>query len=116
MWAHLKYEEGQYYKIHNDQILHHVNRPMGPRVLTAYFYLSDVEEGGGTAFPDLDLAVTPKRGRAILWPSVLNDEPFKIDERTDHEALPVLKGQKYGCNAWLHQGDFKTAMDNDCQI
>mmetsp|Transcript_2735 Transcript_2735/g.3990 ORF Transcript_2735/g.3990 Transcript_2735/m.3990 type:complete len:280 (+) Transcript_2735:322-1161(+) len=111
----LKYDQGQYYKSHNDFIPHHLNRPMGPRILTIYFYLSDVEEGGGTRFTRLDKTVTPKRGRAIIWPSVMNDNPFENDKRTDHEALPVSKGQKFGCNAWLHQSDFKDAYKNDCQ-
>ena len=35
----------------------------------------EVEEGGETNFPQLNISVTPKRGRAVLWPSVLNDEP-----------------------------------------
>lgn len=111
----LKYEEGQYYKAHSDFIDHHVTRPMGPRILTFYMYLNDTPEGGGTRFPNLGgLTVTPKRGRAVLWPSVLNEDPFTMDPRTDHEALPVIKGKKYGANAWLHLGDFKEAYAINC--
>jgi len=40
--------------------------------------------------------VTPKRGRALIWPSVLNEDPHKKDDRTEHEAMPVLKGEKFG--------------------
>jgi len=40
--------------------------------------------------------VMPKRGRALLWPSVLDEDPNTQDERTDHQALPVEKGIKYG--------------------
>jgi prolyl 4-hydroxylase len=47
-------------------------------------------------------------GQAILWPSVLDQDPSTMDQRTDHTALPVIKGVKYGVNAWLHQRDFKT--------
>ena len=35
-------------------------------------------------------------GKAILWPSVLADQPHEKDERTNHEALPVTSGEKYG--------------------
>ena len=80
----------------------------GPRILTFYMYLSDVEEGGETAFPKLKLSVKPKLGRAILWPSVRDDAPNQIDSRTYHEARPVLKGVKYGANSWFHLRDFQT--------
>jgi len=40
--------------------------------------------------------VQPKKGNALLWPSVLDKEPETKDGRTDHEALPVIKGIKYG--------------------
>jgi hypothetical protein len=54
----------------------------------------------GTKFNRLNITVTPKLGRALLWPSVLNDRPHHQDERTYHEALPVDVGVKYGANAW----------------
>jgi hypothetical protein len=74
------------------------------------FLLSnDVEAGGGTNFPELDLTVMPKRGRVLIWPSVLDDDPNEKDDRTDHQALPVEAGKKYGANAWLHMRDFKVS-------
>ena len=60
------------------------------------------------------MTVMPKRGRALVWPSVLNEDPMEWDERTMHEALPVEKGLKYGANAWYHQRDFKTPYLQDC--
>jgi prolyl 4-hydroxylase len=65
-------------------------------MLTLFLYLNDVEEGGETNFPKVDVTVQPKKGSALLWPSVLDEDPEKKDFRTDHEALPVLKGIKYG--------------------
>jgi hypothetical protein len=53
--------------------------------------LNDVEEGGETRFNQLNLDVKPRRGRAILWPSVLNEDPNVKDFRTEHEALAVTK-------------------------
>jgi prolyl 4-hydroxylase len=76
--------------------------------------LADVEKGGGTKFNKLDKVVMPKRGRAVIWPSVLDESPWDKDERTMHEALPVEAGRKYGANAWVHLGDFKTASDTFC--
>jgi len=56
----------------------------------------------GTNFPDLGITVQPKKGRALLWPSILNAEPMIQDSRTRHQALPVQKGLKFGANAWVH--------------
>ena len=104
----------QFYGQHNDYIEFQRERPCGVRILTFYIYLNDVEEGGGTRFSELDLTVTPKKGMAVLWPSVLNEDPDEIDRRTDHEALPVLKGVKYGANAWIHMRDFKGPNSIGC--
>ena len=90
------------------------NRQQGPRILTAYLYLNDVEEGGGTNFDQLGVTVMPKRGRAVLWPSVRDDATDRKERRTSHQALPVIKGIKYGANAWFHLRDFKTPNGNGC--
>lgn len=88
--------------------------PCGPRVYTMFLYLSDVEEGGHTRFPLLNISVQPKRGRAVLWPSTLSDDPVTQDERTQHVAEPVLRGLKYSVNLWLHLYDFKSANKIAC--
>jgi len=68
-------------------------------MLTLYLYLNDVENGGGTNFDQLDVTVMPKRGRALLWPSVLDSNPDVKDGRTTHQALPVGKDSlKFGAN------------------
>lgn len=110
----LRYEPGQYYREHHDYIEHHLQRPCGVRTLTLFLYLNDVEEGGGTRFNKLDLEVQPRRGGAVLWPSVLSDDPHKKDDRTMHEAMPVIKGVKYGANVWVHMNDFQDALLNNC--
>lgn len=103
----LRYDISQYYRAHNDYIPAHREMPCGARVLTLFLYLTDVEEGGQTSFPRLGLQVQPKRGRAVLWPSVLDELPEDCDERTEHIAEPVTRGMKYSINLWLHQHDFK---------
>jgi 2OG-Fe(II) oxygenase superfamily/ShK domain-like len=47
----LRYEVGQFYGTHHDFVPHHSDRSCGPRILTVFLYLNDVEEGGGTNFP-----------------------------------------------------------------
>jgi prolyl 4-hydroxylase len=111
----LQYEPGQYYRQHHDYIEHHKGLPCGVRILTLFIYLNDVEEGGGTKFNVLDITVQPKKGSAVLWPSVLDESPEDKDARTDHEALPVIKGVKYGANAWIHNRNYKEAYAHNCQ-
>lgn len=113
-WQLLKYEEGQFYRHHHDYVNFHTERSQGVRMLTVFLYLNTVEEGGGTRFTDLDITVEARRGRALLWPSVLNDKPSEKDRRTHHEALPVIKGIKYGANGWYHERDFKTPYGQGC--
>ena len=103
----LEYTPGQFYKTHHDYIPNQVKMPCGPRILTWFMYLSDVEEGGATNFPRLGIKNDPKLGRVILWPSVLDEDPTKIDSRTYHEAQPVVKGVKYAANSWFHLYDFQ---------
>ena len=98
--------------------------PQGPRVLTFFMYLNDPEAGGETRFPSIPspdgdpkgLTVSPKLGHAILWPSTLDAEPMAADERTDHEAMPVHAGIKYGANMWIHQFSFKPPSERGCQL
>lgn len=86
----------------------------GHRILTFFLYLSDVEEGGETKFNKLGLKVKPKRGRALIWPSVKNDNPSNWDPRTYHEAMPVIKGKKYAANHWIHLNDYETPNQWGC--
>ena len=70
---------------------------------TFFLYLSSVDEGGETSFPGLGLAVKPARGKALLWPSVYDDNLENIDQRTIHEAKPGESDSQsvYICNGFL---------------
>ncbi len=110
----LSYIPGQYYKDHHDWIPEQTFHPPGPRIITFFLYLNNVEEGGATRLTDLTgddggifLDIQPKKGMALVWPSALDIDPMKIDDRTFHEALAVTKGRKYGANAWFHLRKFK---------
>lgn len=112
----LRYEATQFYKLHMDYIPLHRKRPQGPRILTVFLYLNDVESGGGTNFPLLNnVTVQPVKGRAVVWPIVLNSMPLDVDPRTMHEALRVEKGVKYSVNSWLHQRNYKIPHKTMCQ-
>ncbi|XP_064549963.1 prolyl 4-hydroxylase subunit alpha-2 isoform X1 [Drosophila montana] len=69
------------------------------RLATGIYYLSNVEAGGGTAFPFLPLLVTPERGSLLFWYNLhRSGDP---DYRTKHAACPVLQGSKWIANVWI---------------
>ena len=110
----LRYQEGQFYREHHDQIAP-PDSAWGPRLFTFFMYLSDVSAGGETAFTRLGIEVAPRKGRAIVWPSVLSDDLRVTDERTYHEALPVVSGLKYAANFWIHLYDFQNFHARGCE-
>lgn len=57
----------------------------------------------------------PRKGRALVWPSVLSGDPYAVDSRTLHKAVTVRKGVKYAANFWLHMYDFQGPSRRGCQ-
>lgn len=109
----LRYETGQFYKQHHDQ-----NSPRasawGPRMFTVFMYIGDGYTGGETHFPKLNITVPAGKGRACVWTSILDSDPYQRDDRTDHESLPVASGIKYGVNYWIHMFPFRTLSGKGC--
>jgi len=114
----LRYESDQFFAIHSDYTPEDIHFKQGVRLLTFYVYLNDVEAGGGgTHFDQLNITVFPKRGRAVVWPLVLNENPHIKDERTSHQGLkPAKGGVKYGMATWYHMNDYKSADRLGCAI
>mmetsp|Transcript_31206 Transcript_31206/g.45471 ORF Transcript_31206/g.45471 Transcript_31206/m.45471 type:complete len:382 (+) Transcript_31206:160-1305(+) len=111
----VKYGYAESYGVHHDYRVHDSWKPAGPRVLSLFLCLSDVEDGGAAGFPDLDwLFVKPQKGQALLWSNVLRTDTSVMDKMMVHEDLPVVKGEKYGANVWIHLFDWKTQYDRDC--
>uniref|UniRef100_A0A667GXF2 procollagen-proline 4-dioxygenase n=1 Tax=Lynx canadensis TaxID=61383 RepID=A0A667GXF2_LYNCA len=73
----------------------------GNRLATFLNYMSDVEAGGATVFPDLGAAIWPKKGTAVFWYNLLRSG--EGDYRTRHAACPVLVGCKWVSNKWFHE-------------
>jgi len=112
----LKYEEGGRYEPHHDIIPTHVNERCGARILTMYLFFSDVEEGGEIHFSEMDgdVRVHPKKGRVVLWNNMGDNDFGSLLNNAFHEAMPVLKGKKYGANQWFHMRDISNAYDHGC--
>ena len=63
------------------------------RFLVVMMYLNDVEEGGTTDFPKLDIVIPPKCGRIVVFPPTWMYR---------HAGRPVIKGAKYILGTYLH--------------
>mmetsp|Transcript_82022 Transcript_82022/g.145325 ORF Transcript_82022/g.145325 Transcript_82022/m.145325 type:complete len:549 (-) Transcript_82022:34-1680(-) len=74
------------------------------KLLTIMVYLSDVENGGSTYFPNLDLRVDPKRGRALVFPPLSMD--LQVMAGTLHAEEEVKKGDK-----WVLTTDLTLGID-----
>ena len=66
------------------------------------FYLEAPEEGGATVFTNINAKVVPIRGSAVFWYNILPSG--NKDYRTRHAGCPVLFGQKWVSNKWIHEG------------
>lgn len=72
------------------------------RVATVLIYLNDTFGGGHTRFPNLDVDVKPKQGKAIFfWVSDATGESRHTYEETLHGGDPVTHGEKYICTQWI---------------
>lgn len=105
--------QGQYYQIGNEFKLHtdyfkknsmgydNFTARQGQRTWTFMIYLNNVEQGGHTDFPKLDLSVKPKLGTAVIWNSL--DEKGRVNPNTVHWAKPIIKGEKYVITKWFRE-------------
>lgn len=76
----------------------------GQRVATMVIYLNEVEAGGETIFPELELTVKPVRGSAVYFE--YHNQQLKLDPRCLHGGSPVLRGEKWIVTKWLRQGAY----------
>ncbi|XP_019626673.1 PREDICTED: prolyl 4-hydroxylase subunit alpha-3-like [Branchiostoma belcheri] len=72
----------------------------GQRIVTFLFYLSDVEAGGATVFPRLNLAVPAVKNSAVMFHDLKKSLDFEEDSQ--HAGCPVLMGSKWIANKWIH--------------
>jgi len=121
----LRYGNEEYYAAHNDYFdpkdyqndqntLHLIQHGRRNRLATVFWYLSDVSEGGHTAFPrfngapqprdfkdcSVGLKVKPERGKVIIFYSLTADGD--MDPLSLHGACAV-KGDnvKWAANKWV---------------
>lgn len=79
----------------------------GQRLVTCLLYLNDVEEGGGTCFPKLDMEIRAKRGRMVLFHNCHSGRNIRHPDSL-HGGMPVIKGDKWACNFWFREEAYQT--------
>ena len=80
--------------------------PGGQRMITVIAYLNDVEEGGETGFPKLDINIPTKIGDVVVFHNTLLDDAAthpKINPRSLHGGMHVIKGEKWMVNLWFRE-------------
>ncbi|WP_129640945.1 2OG-Fe(II) oxygenase [Peristeroidobacter agariperforans] len=84
-----RYRPGQQeqFQLHFDSINHVANR-----YLVLLWYLNDVEQGGETRFPQLDVTIPARAGRLLMFP------PYWMYQ---HEGRPPVSGDKYIISTYL---------------
>ncbi|KAE8665669.1 putative prolyl 4-hydroxylase 7 [Hibiscus syriacus] len=131
----LHYEHGQKYEPHFDYFQDKANQELGGhRIATVLMYLSDVESGGETVFPNSEgkltqlkdeswsdcakngYAVKPRKGDALLFFSLHLDATPDSDSL--HGSCPVIKGEKWSATKWIHVRSFdvskRDSENGDC--
>ncbi len=74
----------------------------GQRLVTCLIYLNDVESGGGTSFPKLDMEIVAKKGRMVIFHNCYPGQTVRHPD-TLHGGMPVLEGEKWACNLWFRE-------------
>ena len=108
----IAYEPEQEYRAHFDAYDLRTARGQrccargGQRLVTLLAYLSDVEAGGSTSFPRLDLQVEAKRGRVLVFHNCYEGTDTRHPHSL-HAGDPVERGTKWACNLWFHVRPFR---------
>lgn len=119
----VRYLPGQEFKLHTDHQNSFNDLEWRGRLATCLLYLAEPESGGETWFPGLatddteesEPKIAPTQGSAVFFwntiekPGSPGYDPnmfLNVDLRLRHAGLPVLSGEKWVCNRWIHPIDF----------
>lgn len=78
----------------------------GQRLCTAILYLNDVEAGGRTRFPRLDLAIRPELGNVLVFDSC-ESGTRRVHPLALHASEPLEAGEKWIANLWFRERPYR---------
>lgn len=102
-----RYAAGQEYKVHCDYFpvtadyWQAMRKSGGQRTWTAMIYLSPVESGGETHFPNCQFMIPPVEGMILIWNNM--DRDGAPNDQSLHAARPVDRGTKYVVTKWFRE-------------
>jgi prolyl 4-hydroxylase len=108
----INYGAGQEYKPHYDAWLHDSEAGQrclargGQRLVTCLIYLAEVDAGGGTLFPKMDIEVMPRPGRMVLFHNCYLGRTQRHPDSL-HGGMPPQSGTKWACNFWFREGSYQ---------
>ena len=76
--------------------------PGGQRMVTALAYLNDVEEGGATDFPKINVSVKPNKGDVVVFQNCI-EGTTEINPQALHGGSPVVAVEKWAVNLWFRE-------------
>jgi prolyl 4-hydroxylase len=111
----VNYKPNQYYKEHHDACCDDTQdcktfieqgNNSGNRILTILIYLNDEFIDGETYFKNLDLKMKAPIGSGIVF-YPLGSNSNKCHPLALHAGLPISSGEKWVCNIWFREREFR---------
>lgn len=98
----IHYDVGGEYKSHFDAFCKESENIIkyGNRITSVIIYLNDVEEGGQTNFPKLDITINPTKGKCLIFNNLQDGDRHPLSL---HCGLPVTKGEKWIATTWIRE-------------
>lgn len=91
----------------------------GQRIMSVIMCLQAAEEGGALDFPQIKVTRKLETGDAVIFWDL--DKEGRGDMRTEHAAMPVVKGEKISLVCWIRERAFngseeKAPMPDEKQL